>query len=118
MMDTLLVNGDIGVSHNGEYQTVQGINEVLQKLMLCAKIRKGSFIYNKTLGTELAGIDLNSSNALKTAGQLLNEAIVDDYGFVAEAEKIEKSEDKIILLFSVSDGKETRKAEVKISADL
>lgn len=117
-MDTLLVNGDICINQSGEYDFVRGVAEVLQKVIISAKIRKGSFIYNKSLGTEIRDIDPEASNACESASLLLNEAIIEDIGYKAVVENMKKTEKGTWVLISVSDGKETRKAEVKISADL
>ncbi len=118
-MDTLLYNGDVCIESFGDYRFVKGIDEVLQKAVLSAKIRKGSFLYNKALGTEIADVDTQSPKALKNASLLLQEAIIDNAGYTAEVEDINKTpEGRIIILISVSDGKETRKQEVTLSADL
>ena len=118
-MDTFIINGDICVESFGDYRFVKGIDEVLQKAVFAAKIRKGSFLYHKALGTEIAGIDINSPKALKNASLLLQEAIIDNRGYTAEVEKISKTPDGgISLLISVSNSTETRKQEVTLSTDL
>ena len=91
---------------------------MLQKVIISAKIRKGSFIYNKSLGTEIGDIDPDASNARETASLLLNEVLIDDEGYVAVVEDMKKTEKGTLVLVLVTDGKETRKAEVIISADL
>ncbi len=92
---------------------------MLQKAMLCAKIRKGSFIYNKALGTELLQVDIKSPGALQTATVLLNEALVTEKGFKAEVESMERTEDgKLRVLIAVKNEEETRRAQVTINADL
>ncbi|MBQ7385773.1 MAG: hypothetical protein IJW04_04605 [Ruminococcus sp.] len=92
---------------------------MLQKAMLCAKIRKGSFIYNKALGTELLQVDIKSPGASQTATVLLNEALVTEKGFKAEVESMERTEDgKLRVLIAVKNEEETRRAQVTINADL
>ncbi len=118
-MDILLINGDIGITNCGDYLFTKGIEEVLSKALLCAKIKKGSFIYNKELGTTLGSIDCESSIALKTAGVLINEALIGTKDYVAEVENIEKTDDgKIRLLIAVKGNEETRRAQVTVNADL
>lgn len=81
-MDILLENGDLTLTPAGEYVYVSGIDDALQKAILCAKIRKGSFIYNKNLGSELRGVDPESSVAKNTIELLLKEALMEVDGYV------------------------------------
>ncbi len=118
-MDILLINSDVGINQSGQYRFAKGIEEVLSKAILCAKIKKGSFIYNKALGTELGSIDINSPIALKTASMLLNEAIMEAKGFEAEVESMEKiSDGKLRVLIAVKNQEEIRRAQVMISANV
>ncbi len=92
---------------------------MLQKSTLCAQIRKGSFIYNKTLGTELSQVDINSPQALQTATMFLNEALITEKGYKAEVESINKTQDgKLRVLVAVKNEEETRRAQVTVNADL
>ncbi|MBQ8571863.1 MAG: hypothetical protein IJ451_00175 [Ruminococcus sp.] len=118
-MDILLINGDIGVTNCGDYLFAKGIEEALEKALMCAKIKKGSFIYNKALGTTLGSIDCDSVSARKTATTLINEVLINTAGYVAEVENIEKTADgKISLLIAVSGNEETRRGQVIVNADL
>ena len=118
-MDTLLVQGDVCINQSGEYAFVKNIDRVLQKAVLCAKIRKGSFVYNKALGTEINNIDAESSNALENASLLLNEAIMEDTGYAVKVENMtDTPQGERQILISVSNGNEIRKQEVRLSADL
>lgn len=119
MTDILLKNGDVTLSASGDYLFAKGIDKVLQKAVMYAQIRKGSFIYSKALGTEIRGIDVNSPKAIKNASLLLKEALIDDTEYTVEVESISKtSEGRISMLIAVSNEKETRKQEVTLSADL
>ena len=109
----------MSVSQWGEYRFAHGLEEMLQKAILCAKIRKGSFVYNKNLGTELSSVDAESPNATKTATMLLNEALIGEKGFKAEVLSIDKTNDgKLKMLVSVKNEEETKSKEVTINADL
>lgn len=117
-MDIKLTNGDIGVSSSGEYDYVTGIDEALQQAILCTKIKKGSFIYNKALGTELRNIDIKSPVALKTAEMLLNEALMGS-GFKVKVNDLSKTkEGQFKANIEVLGNDETKTAEVIFSADL
>lgn len=92
---------------------------MLQKAVLSAQIRKGSFVYNKDLGTELSLVDTKKPNALQTATMLLNEALIDEVDFKAEVLSIEKTADgRFKILISVENEEEAKSEEVMISADI
>lgn len=118
-MDILITNGDIGITGCGGYLFTKGIDEVLHKVMLCAKIKKGSFIYNKALGTDLHSVDCKSSVSKKTAEMLLSEALIGAPGYAVEVENIEKTDTgsmKLVIMVKRED--ETRRAQVTVNADL
>lgn len=118
-MDALLINGDVVLTDSGETAFVKGIDEMLQKAILCAKISKGSFVYNKDLGTEISEIDINSPQALITATVLLNEVLIPQYDIKAEVESLKKSEGgNLDLLIAVKNEEEIRRAQVTINAEL
>lgn len=117
-MDIELKNGDISVSPSGEYSFLTGIDEALQRAVLCAKIRKGSFVYNKALGTELREIDIDSSLAAKTAEMLIAEALMGVGVKVAVSSLTEAEDGKYKAVFEIENHKEKRFAEVTFSADL
>lgn len=76
-MDILLINGDAQPTPWGEYRYTSGLEEIAQRVILSAQIKKGSFIYNRNLGTDVSKLKVNDSKALKTAELLLKEAIMD-----------------------------------------
>ena len=97
----------------------EGIEEMLQKALLCAKIRKGTFVYNKDLGTELSVVYAENSNASETATMLLKEALITEKEFEAEVLSVERTNDgKLKVLISVKHEEETKSKEVTINADL
>lgn len=114
MTDILISDGDIAVAENGNYIFAKGIDALLARTVLCAKIKKGSFIYNKDLGTELYLADNE-----KTATMLIRETLTDTEDFDAEVEKIEKAADGKLLVWLLLRGiNETRRAQVTINAEL
>lgn len=118
-MDIKLENGDIAALPSGDYISVKGIDEVLQRAVLCAQINKGSFIYNKALGTELRSIDIKSATALKTAQVLLEECLMKEADCSIKVRSLEEKEDgSLTVAIEVSDGENTRTAEVTLVADL
>ncbi len=117
-MDIKIENSDLSLNSQGKYEFVSGIDEVAQRLLICAQIPKGSFVYNKELGTNLRDIDLTSDRRILTATAILNEAVFDIKGARAEVESFEKKEDKIHLKVKISYKGEERKVEVMLSENL
>ena len=52
-MDTKIVNGGPVIGANGLPETVTGLEESLQQAWLCLSIPKGSFIYDRDLGSRI-----------------------------------------------------------------
>lgn len=114
MTDILITDGDIAVTENGNYVFLKGIDALLYRTVLCAKIKKGSFIYNKDLGTELYLADNE-----KTATMLIRETLTDTEDFDAEVEKIEKADGgKLIVWLLLRGVNEIRREQVTLNADL
>ncbi len=58
-MDTLLKNGDFSLSPSGIPIKISGIESIIQSAIIRLTIKKGSFIYDKSLGSTLLDLDLN-----------------------------------------------------------
>lgn len=52
-MDTVLVNGDYLKDAKGRPVQIEGIHEILQRALIRMSVRKGSFEYDASLGSEL-----------------------------------------------------------------
>lgn len=117
-MDIKINNSDISLDLQGEYEFISGIDEVVQKLLICSKIHKGSFIYNKELGTRLRDIDPNSKIRVLTATAILNEALIDVKGARAEVVSFDKTNSGIAMMFKVRFRGEERNVEVILSENL
>lgn len=101
-MDIKLENGDFSVSANGDIKTVDGVDEILQRVKICCSIKKGSFLYDKELGVDYENADISSQRGLKQLEMLLNEAVIDISGVRVEITKAENQSDKIKLRLKIS----------------
>lgn len=118
-MDVLIEKGDMVLTPVGEYLYVSGIDEFLQKAILSVKIRKGSFIYNKNLGSELRGIDPESPSAVNTAELLLKEALIEVGGYRLRVVSLKGIQDnKYQATIQVEGNDEIRERVVEFIADL
>jgi phage gp46-like protein len=68
-MDTLLQNGDHAVNPSGLPAAVTGTGEIIQRAMLRLGLRRGSFPYDRSLGSELHLLSREDSGAARRAAQ-------------------------------------------------
>lgn len=74
-MDTLIENGDYKCGINGLPVTIMGRDEVMQRVKICLKVPRGSFMHNKDFGSRFRTLTIDSSNqlALSMAQQALED---------------------------------------------
>ena len=73
-MDVRLSGGDIRLTGSGAQELVSGAREAAQRVMIAASVRKGSFVYDRSLGTDYAALDANDPLLLAKLELLLREA--------------------------------------------
>jgi len=118
-MDIKIKDSDICVAPCGEYVLAEGIDEVLQRVLINVQIKKGSFIYNKKLGTDLTSLDPDDPNVLKNAEVLLREAVMNSVDAKINVLSFMPMENgNLKLRFSVEDTAEIKETEVILVADL
>lgn len=76
-MDALIKDKDIVINSVADTVKLCGIDEILQRVTVAATVPKGSFIYNKELGSELYNIHSDDERSIKKAEMLLKEAVCD-----------------------------------------
>lgn len=113
-MDIKIEKGDILLDESGNPITVQGVEEILQQIIIGTKIPKGSFLYNRNCGINTADLDFNSDKILKTLEVLMNEMFVGSKGVFVKAENIKNEEGKYIIQIAVTYGKNEIHREVII----
>lgn len=74
-MDTAIKNGNIVLGENGKPYTISGIDEALQRARICLEIKKGSFIFLPSLGSELWRLDATKPYLNKQADMFVREAL-------------------------------------------
>lgn len=63
MLQTKILDGDYVVNSRRCFVTATEIEEILQRVMICLKVKKGSFYLDKQLGNELFSINLAEMNS-------------------------------------------------------
>ena len=66
-MDTLLTHGDHATDARGIPVSITGTDELLQRVLLRLIVRRGSFKYDKDLGSELYRLSRDTSSATRRA---------------------------------------------------
>lgn len=61
-MDNLIHNGDMVLDHLGGVQSVTGIQEVIQRVMIRLTMRQGAFVYDTALGSRLYQMDIHQTD--------------------------------------------------------
>lgn len=75
-MDTAILDGDFAKNSSGKIYLVNGMKETLQRCEILLKIRKGSFCYNRNLGSNLHLLQLHDNNLQGNALLLVKEALL------------------------------------------
>lgn len=75
-MDTAISNGDFMLDSNGIPISIYGIQEILQRALIRLTVRKGSFIYDTNLGSDLYKLKKTASTNIKSrALSMVKEAL-------------------------------------------
>lgn len=97
-MDTYLSNGDMEFDLLGDVKKVSGLREIIQRINIRLKMKKGSFPYNVYLGSELYSLDINSLDDIKLKS-IVESALSDmDNVIVNDVEKMVDFKNKILYL--------------------
>ncbi len=74
-MDTALSNGDFLVNSQGRPISISGVQEILQRVLITLSVRKGSFIYDVNLGSDLHKLKYTNANLQYKAFLIVKEAL-------------------------------------------
>lgn len=70
-MDILLENKDFYCGENGKPVLINGMEETIQRCKIALTVQKGSFIYDKTFGSELHLMKTIEPEQKKSTAELL-----------------------------------------------
>ncbi|MFR1179007.1 MAG: histidine kinase [Acutalibacteraceae bacterium] len=76
-MDTAISNGDFICDSKGIPVELTGYDELLQRVLIRLTVKKGSFIYDTSLGSRLYTLKSTDGNLKERALSLVGEALVD-----------------------------------------
>jgi hypothetical protein len=75
-MDLKIENGGFAINEAGLPETVSGLEEILQQAEFHLRIKKGSYPYNRALGSRLNEVDTDAERAKESAISFANEALL------------------------------------------
>lgn len=99
-MDAKIENRDIVLDNSGNYKMTDGLEEIIQQIMININVPKGSFIYDRNLGSYCK--DLSNTKDLKTLEMLINESLVNMYDVYVRVTKTEKVLQGLKLYLNIS----------------
>ena len=98
-MDTALKDGDFLCDARGFPAEVGGVDEILQQIMIRLTVKKGSFVYDRTLGSELHTLDASDENIENRAIVLVKEALHGVSGATVKSVSAEIVDASVIKLY-------------------
>ena len=105
-MDTALLNGDFLCDSRGFPMKIYGTEELLQRVFFRLSIKKGSFIYDRNLGSELYKLNIYEENIKSKATSLIKEALIDMKNVIVKdvvTEIIDDTNLKLYIFLSLND---------------
>lgn len=87
-MDFRINNGDAVIDSAGKADSITGADELLQRAYICIAVKKGSFIYNRELGSEIYLLDKKDERLADKLFLVMNEALINCRGVEAEIKEI------------------------------
>lgn len=87
-MDFRLTDGDSVIDSSGKAERITGEDELLQRAYICIAVKKGSFIYNRELGSEIHLLNKSDDRLADKLLLVMNEAIMDCKGVTVQIIKI------------------------------
>lgn len=74
-MDTAINNGDFLLGYDGLPMSISGVQEILQRALIRLTVKKGSFIFDTNLGSNLYKLKAGSRNIKNEALSIVKEAL-------------------------------------------
>lgn len=100
-MDTAVSNGDFLCNSKGTPINLAGYEELLQRVLIRLTVKKGSFVYDKSLGSRLYTLKATDGNIKERALALVREALIEIPEVAVNDVKIALTNDKESLELTV-----------------
>jgi len=83
-MDVRITGGDIAILSDGDYASISGLDEAVQRVCMTMLTERGSFPYDRSLGVDYGAFGEDYDAPAARLDMLLKEAIADVGGVEAE----------------------------------
>lgn len=83
MIDNLIKDGDVYSDRTGKLVRISGTDELFQRAYICICVNKGSFAYDRNLGSYIRKIDCSAQDAAEKLELVINEALINCSGVSA-----------------------------------
>ena len=90
-MDTLIKNGDLFIDENGELKKITDEPEKLQRALFILSTEKGSFSFDRELGSKLYTLGSYSEQELDdAAAEIVSDALISIEGISVKKVRVQK----------------------------
>lgn len=117
-MDVKIKDRDIVLNSSGGTVYVDDIDEIAQRVLIAANIRKGDFPYNRNLGSNAFSLSASDPLLTEKLEMIIREASLDVPYTDLRVTKTEIENNRIKATVCVYCGEEKRELEVNARADL
>ena len=76
-MDVKIENKDVRIQATGEMDYVDSLEELCQRIEIASTVTKGSFVYDRQLGSESSELDVNDERLNDKLTMIFKEATID-----------------------------------------
>ncbi|MBQ9680454.1 MAG: hypothetical protein IJV48_07230 [Ruminococcus sp.] len=87
-MDIRLSDGDIALTPAGDCEYISGIDEAVQRVRIAVLTKKGSFLYDRELGTDYSGLSRDDSMLREKLDMRVKESCADIDGVQVAAVRL------------------------------
>ena len=114
-MDIKIENNDITFDISDNIVEVSGIEQAVQQINLAMGVKKGSFIYDRSFGSEIHKADFSSESISKEIESLINESLVSIENVYATVNNVRKILGRYRVDITVNNSYEEKNIEVVIN---
>ncbi len=115
-MDVKITNGDIDLRADGAYRVISGLAEAIQRVRMVILTNRGSFIYDRRLGTDYGAFSPSEALPAEKLDMLIKEAAADIGG--VETEVVSYDSQTSVVAVRVTYHGASAVTEVDISGNL
>ncbi len=113
-MDTAIKGGDFLKDSRGMPITLEGIDEILQRVKIRLDIEKGTFLYDENLGSHLHSLKSDMENLNDIALSYAREAIAPMCGVEIESVEVIPTNSSMELTLTVLSDNEYGEVAIKV----